>query len=99
MSTGTATTIAIRIPTPLRTYTADQATVSVAGSTVGDALKDLVTRHPELRPQLFNEEGRLRSFVNVFRNDEDVRYLQKEDTPIREGDELSIIPSIAGGCL
>ena len=94
---STTTTTAIRIPTPLRNYTDQQSSVTVSGATVGEALRDLVARHPDLEPQLFNEEGRLRSFVNIFRNDEDVRHLEKENTPLREGDELSIIPSIAGG--
>lgn len=97
MSTSTAIQVAIRIPTPLRAYTDNQASVPVSGATVGEALQDLVFRHPDLRQQLYNEQGKLRSFVNVFRNDEDVRYLEKEDTPLREGDDLSIIPSIAGG--
>jgi molybdopterin converting factor small subunit len=97
MSETITTTVDIRIPTPLRAYTDQQAAVAVTGATVGEALRDLVNRYPTLRPQLFNEQGKLRSFVNVFRNDEDVRHLQREDTPIRERDELSIIPSIAGG--
>lgn len=97
MSETVVTSVAIRIPTPLRGFTDEQATVEVSGSTVGEALQDLVAKHPALQPQLFNEEGKLRSFVNIFRNDEDVRHLQKEETPIRERDELSIIPSIAGG--
>ncbi|HEX7070676.1 MAG TPA: ubiquitin-like small modifier protein 1 [Rhodothermales bacterium] len=97
MSETITTTVEIRIPTPLRAYTDGQAAVSVTGATVGEALRDLVERHPELRNQLFNDQGKLRSFVNVFRNDEDVRHLQREETPIRERDELSIIPSIAGG--
>lgn len=97
MSEQIATQVAIRIPTPLRNYTDQQATVQVAGATVGDALQDLVAKHPELKPQLFSEEGKLRSFVNIFRNDDDIRHLQKQETPLRENDELAIIPSIAGG--
>ena len=87
----------IHIPTPLRQYTGKQADVQVEGGTVGDALSDLTSRHPDLRRHLYTEEGRLRSFVNVYLNDNDVRYLQKEATNIQDGDSISIVPSIAGG--
>jgi adenylyltransferase/sulfurtransferase len=85
------------IPTPLRPYVDKQESVEVSGSTVGEALAHLTTRYGDLRKHLYNEEGRLRSFVNVYLNDEDIRYLQKEQTPIAPGDTLSIIPSVAGG--
>lgn len=88
----------IHIPTPLRQYTGKQADVVVNGHTVGDALSDLTNTHPELRRHLYTEEGRLRSFVNVYLNDDDVRYLQKEATAVKDGDSISIVPSIAGGC-
>ena len=68
-----------------------------APSTVGEALSGLVTEHPDLRRHLFNEDGKLRAFVNVYLNDEDVRYLQKDATPWADGDNISIVPSIAGG--
>ncbi len=88
----------IFIPTPLRAYTGKQDTVEVTGSTVGDALHALTTRYPDLRKHLFTDEGKLRSFVNLYLNDEDIRYLeQKDQTPVTDGDSLSIIPSIAGG--
>jgi molybdopterin converting factor small subunit len=87
----------IHIPTPLRQYTAKQADVQVTGGTVGDALSDLTARHPDLRRHLYTEEGNLRSFVNVYLNDDDVRYLQKEATAVKDGDSISIVPSIAGG--
>ena len=87
----------IHIPTPLRQYTGKQADVQVKGGTVGDALSDLTSRHPDLRRHLYTEEGKLRSFVNVYLNDDDVRYLQKEATAIQDGDSISIVPSIAGG--
>lgn len=88
----------IHIPTPLRPYADKQASVSVSAQTVGQALSALTTQFPELRKHLYSDEGKLRSFVNVYLNDEDIRYLdQKENTPIRESDSLSIIPSIAGG--
>jgi molybdopterin converting factor small subunit len=86
----------IRIPTPLRPYSGGNAAVTVSGETVGEALADLTTRHPELRTHLF--EGRdLRSFVNVYLNKEDIRHLNGADTAIEDNDTLMIIPSIAGG--
>ena len=89
----------IHIPTPLRTYTGGKETVSVSGSTVSTALDQLTTDYPELKPNLFTAEGKLRSFVNLYLNEEDIRYLPaKEDSPTLENDELTIIPSIAGGC-
>ncbi len=87
----------ILLPTPLRPYAGGAASVDVAGGTVADALESLVARYEGLRKHLYDEEGRLRSFVNVYKNDEDVRYLQKAATPVSEHDALSIIPSIAGG--
>lgn len=87
----------VYIPTPLRIYTGNAATVTVSGATVGEALAELVAQHPSLKQHLYDEQGRLRSFVNVFRNDEDIRHLEREATPLRSQDELSIVPSIAGG--
>jgi adenylyltransferase/sulfurtransferase len=88
----------IHIPTPLRVYTGKQEKVVVEAGTVSEALAQLTALHPELKKQLYSEEGKLRSFVNVYLNDEDVRYLpQKETTAVKEQDDLSIIPSIAGG--
>ena len=87
----------ILIPTPLRGYTAKQAAVDAAGATIGEALGDLTTRFKDLRQHLFTPEGRLRSFVNVYVNDEDIRYLQREATPLKPGDVVSIVPSVAGG--
>lgn len=87
----------IHLPTPLRPYANGAASVDVSGSTVAEALAGLVAAHADLRRHLFDEAGTLRSFVNVYKNEEDIRYLQKGATPIAEGDALSIIPSIAGG--
>jgi adenylyltransferase/sulfurtransferase len=87
----------IQIPTPLRQYAGKQPAVEVKASTVGEALSSLVTTHPELRRHLYTDEGKLRAFVNVYLNDEDVRYLQKEATTVKETDSISIVPSIAGG--
>jgi sulfur-carrier protein len=87
----------INIPTPLRQYASKQPTVEVAAGTVAEALSGLISQHPDLRRHLYTEEGKLRSFVNVYLNDEDVRYLQKEATAVNDGDTISIVPSIAGG--
>ena len=87
----------IRIPTPLRAYVGSQAVIEVEGATVGDALTALVERHGELKRHLYDEHGRLRRYVNVYLNDQDVRHLEREATPIAPGDTLSIVPSIAGG--
>jgi len=88
----------INIPTPLRQYTGKQATVTVPGNTIADALAALTAAHPDLKKHLYTDEGKLRSFVNVYFNDDDIRYLpQKEATPVTDSDSLSIIPSIAGG--
>ena len=89
----------IHIPTPLRAYTDKQETVDATGTTVAAGLQSLVETYPALRNHLFTPEGKLRSFVNVYVGDEDMRYLpEKEDTPVAEAAEVTIIPSIAGGC-
>ena len=88
----------IFIPTPLRQYAGKQDAVEVHAFTVGDALSQLTSTHPDLKRHLYTDEGKLRAFVNVYLNDEDVRYLDgKDTTPVKDGDHLSIIPSIAGG--
>ena len=87
----------ILIPTPLRPFTDRKDAVEVDGKTVGELLADLIARHSGLKAHLYNAEGKLRSFVNIYVNDEDIRYLQKEQTPINAGDTVSIIPSVAGG--
>lgn len=86
----------VRIPTPLRQYAGNQSAVNVEGETAGAALKELAESYPELRQHLF-DEGKLRSFVNVYLNEEDIRYLDGADTVVSEDDTLMIIPSIAGG--
>ena len=87
----------IHLPTPLRPFADGAASIDVAGSTVGDALTELVERFPQLRRHLYDDAGRVRSFVNLYKNDEDVRYLEKEATGLSADDSLSIVPSIAGG--
>src|SRR5947209_2886308 len=87
----------VLIPTPLRQFTGKQDSVTVSGGTVREALDGLTSQFPDLRKQIFTEEGKLRSFVNVYLNDEDIRYLSKDATPTADGDTLSLVPSIAGG--
>ena len=87
----------VLIPTPLRQYAGKQDSVELTGSTIGEVLSALTTQFQDLRRQLYNDEGRLRSFVNVYLNDEDIRYLEKEKTTVKPGDTISIIPSVAGG--
>src|SRR5579864_7157073 len=87
----------VLIPTPLRQYAGKQDSVELTGATVGEVLSALTTQFQDLRRQLYNDEGKLRSFVNVYLNDEDIRYMQKDATPVKEGDTISIVPSIAGG--
>lgn len=89
--------VKIIIPTPLRQYTGKNDTVLVEGATVQQAFENLAAQYGDLRKQLFTEEGKLRSFVNIYKNDEDIRYLAKEQTPVKDNDVLTIIPSIAGG--
>jgi molybdopterin converting factor small subunit len=88
--------IKIDIPTPMREQAGGQAVVEVAGGTVGEALADLVRKHPGLGPKLF-DNGRLRPFVNVFVNDEDIRYLDDLDTKVEAGHLVALIPAVAGG--
>jgi len=87
----------IRIPTPLRTYAEGQTEVALEGGTVGEVMDGLVSRYPTLRPHLFNGEGQLRPFVNLFLNENNVKDLQGLNTPLADSDRLLLIPSIAGG--
>src|SRR5579872_5466739 len=87
----------ILIPTPLRPYTDKKDAVDATGGTIGELLADLTAKHAGLKAHLYNEHGKLRSFVNIYVNDEDIRYLQKEQTPVMATDTVSIIPSVAGG--
>ena len=89
--------VKVIIPTPLRAYAGKQESVEVEASTVGQALGALTTKHADLKKHLFSDDGKLRSFVNVYVNDEDIRYLQKDQTAVKPGDTISIVPSIAGG--
>ncbi len=87
----------ILIPTPLRQFADKKDAVEVSGSTVGEALGALTTTYPDMKKNLFNDEGKLRSFVNVYVNDEDIRFLEKDKTAVADSDTISIVPSIAGG--
>jgi len=87
----------IRIPAPLRKLTDDQEVVTAEGSTVGEILDSLDSSFPGLRERICDESGKVRRFVNIFLNDEDIRFLQERQTPVNDGDELSIVPAIAGG--
>src|SRR5215210_3631256 len=87
----------VHIPTPLRPYTDNKEAVEVEAQTVGEALAALTTRYGGLRRHLYSEDGKLRSFVNVYLNDEDIRYLEREATTLKPADVISIVPSVAGG--
>ena len=87
----------VLIPTPLRQFADKKDSVELSGSTVGEVMTALTSQFPDMRKQLFNDEGKMRSFVNVYLNDEDIRYLQKDATAVAASDTLSIVPSIAGG--
>ena len=87
----------VLIPTPLRQYVGNQKEIDVPGATVGEILTSLTSEFGDLRKHLYTDEGKLRSFVNVYLNDEDVRYLDQDRTAAARSDTLSIVPSIAGG--
>lgn len=89
--------VKVMIPTPLRQYTERKEAVEIEASSVADALQRLTAQFDGLRKHLYNDEGKLRSFVNIYLNDEDIRYLQKDKTPVNPNDVISIVPSIAGG--
>ena len=87
----------ILIPTPLRPFTDKLDAVEIDGATIGELLQNLTTKYGGLKQHLYSADGKLRSFVNVYVNDDDIRYLQKDQTPLKSGDTVSIIPSVAGG--
>src|SRR5437588_7594730 len=92
-----AANTSINIPGPLRSLVDGKGSITVTGKSVGDALGDLTRQYPDLKRHLYDDSGRLRAFVNVYVNDQDIRYLEKDNTPLQEGDNISIVPSIAGG--
>lgn len=89
--------IQVRIPTPLRKLTNNEELVEVTAPTIGAAIAELQSRYPGIRERLLDEKGAVRRFVNVYLNEEDIRFLQNQETPLKDGDEISIIPAIAGG--
>ena len=87
----------VRIPTPLRKLTNEQETVEVESATIGGAVEELEGKFPGIKERLGDEAGEIRRFVNVYVNEEDIRFLENQDTPLKDGDDVSIIPAIAGG--
>lgn len=87
----------VRIPTPLRKHTDGQEEVSAAGATIGEIITDLEKNYPGIKARICDDAGAVRKFVNIFANEEDIRYLQNLETPVKDSDEVSIIPAIAGG--
>jgi molybdopterin synthase sulfur carrier subunit len=87
----------VRIPTPLRKLTAGQEEVSAAGATVGELIADLEAKYPGIKERICDDAGQVRRFVNIFVREEDIRFLQNLDTPVKDADEVSIVPAIAGG--
>ena len=89
--------VQVRIPTPLRKLTHDEEVVETSAETISDAITDLESRYPGLQERLLDDDGQVRRFVNVYVNEEDIRFLKEKETPLKDGDEVSIIPAIAGG--
>jgi molybdopterin synthase sulfur carrier subunit len=87
----------VRIPTPLRKLTNGKEEVAASGATVGDLIASLETQFPGIKERICDETGKVRRFVNIFANDEDIRFLKNLETPVKESDEISIVPAIAGG--
>lgn len=94
---GAANAVVVRLPTVLRAQADGQSTVEVAGATVREVLGHLVEAYPGLAPNILDDAGELRKFVNVYVDDEDIRFLDKLDTPVADGDEVAILPAVAGG--
>ncbi len=91
--------IKVRIPTPLQKLTGNQAEVESQGKTVGGLIEDLEKNYPGIKERICDEKGKVRRFINIYVNEEDVRFLKGDNTPTKDGDEVSIIPAIAGGGL
>ena len=89
--------VQVRIPTPLRKLTHDEEVVETSAETIGDAITDLESRYPGLQERLLDDDGQVRRFINVYVNEEDIRFLQEKEPLLKDGDEVSIIPAIAGG--
>jgi molybdopterin synthase sulfur carrier subunit len=89
--------IQVRIPTPLRKFTGGAESVPASGNTIGAVIQDLESRHPGLKERLCDDSGKVRRFVNLYVNGDDIRFMSNLETPIKDGDEISIVPAIAGG--
>ena len=89
--------VKVRIPTPLRKLTNNEEVIEVDSKTIGEAITELQSRYPGIQERLIDENGAVRRFVNVYVNEEDIRFLENQETPLNDGDEVSIIPAIAGG--
>ncbi len=89
--------VKIIIPTPLRQYAENRDSVKLSGQNIGELLNNLMQKFPNMKKHLFSEDGQIRNFVNVYVNDDDIRYLENNATRLKEGDVISIIPSVAGG--
>ena len=87
----------VRIPTPLRKLTREEEVVAAEGGTISEVLTSLEKSYPGLAERICDEEGNIRRFVNIFLNDEDIRFLEDKNTAVKDGDEISIVPAIAGG--
>ena len=90
-------TVSVKIPTPLRKFTAGNDTVAATGATVGEVLNDLEAQHPGIKSKLTDDAGKLRRFINLYANEDDIRFLDALDTEMKDGDTLSVVPAIAGG--
>lgn len=89
--------VTVRIPTPLRTFTKNADEVVVEGGTIREVLKELELNYKGIRERICDENGQIRRFINLYLNDEDIRFLENQDTPVKDGDQISIVPAIAGG--
>lgn len=89
--------VKVRIPTPLQKLTQDKAEVEISASTISAVILELDKNYPGIKQRICDEQGNVRRFVNIFLNEEDIRFLKKEQTPVKDGDEVSIVPAIAGG--
>jgi len=90
--------VKVRVPSPLRTLTAGKGEVDGAGASINDLIENLEKKFPGMKARLYDETGDLRRFVNIYVNEEDIRFLKGKHTPLKDGDEISIVPAIAGGC-
>ena len=90
--------VSVRIPTPLRKFTNDQSDVEIEGASVGQVIDNLEAAHGGIKEKLVDDDGSIRRFVNIYVNDEDIRFLDGADTEVKDGDSVTIVPAIAGGC-